>query len=171
MTSGLEPLIFLGIFLMITKWLPCFTHCVCNQGWKKRDRPEWIINFFYLESKTFSEGLPSILQTSLYVTPFMRLNVGHMPPSPAARTAGKVGAGPSWLDYLIPPLKKCELCKLGRWQEWILDRLYYLLCSILIHQITYLSFIKLSTVWCHTHCILFIFVSPIPNTALWHLLC
>lgn len=120
-----------------------------------RESPWWVICFSYLGSKTSSEGsllgvqlycevpvpgftdlVSSILQTSRYVT---EATCGSHVLPPAARKAGKAGTGLSWLACLILPQTKWQLCKWGRWREWMLGRRQDLLCSVLIQQIASLS--------------------------------
>lgn len=64
----------------------------------------------------------------------------------AARKAWKVRAEVSWLTYLLPCPPKWGFWRHGKWKKWILGRLYYLLCIILIHEIIYISLIGLSTI-------------------------
>ena len=153
--------IFLGLFLTAIKRLPHFIHCACNQR-QKKDWQGWLINFSDLESKTSSEGLPFVLQTCPYVTEATCGSYTSHPP--AARKAGKVRTGYHyWLPCTTSRAESSAGMADGRNESWVDSRTCYAVFWFTrLHPS--LSFIRLSTICCCTHTVLFIALLPAPHT-------
>lgn len=146
--------VFLWFFLAFSSWPQnsClfFTHCICNQSWKKRDRPRWVnISFIWKAKLSRKISLPPCKLPPAET--ICRLHI----PSPSCKEgleseSRTIVIG---LPYTMAP--KLRFLKVWKMKDIdIGSTLVFVMQYFGLSDYISLSLIRLSTIWCHTPCLI-----------------